>query len=55
MSPGFNFFFCSGTSKIANVGDVGGHEIHIFTANIPTLHVRYRREVAITNEFHEFC
>jgi hypothetical protein len=23
--------------------DVGGHKIHIFTANIPTFHSRYRR------------
>jgi hypothetical protein len=35
--------------------DVGGHKMHIFTANIPTFHSRYRRYVLITNEFHEFC
>jgi hypothetical protein len=34
---------------------VGGHKMHIFTANIPTFHSRYRRYVLITNEFHEFC
>jgi hypothetical protein len=33
---------------------VGGHKMHIFTANIPTFHARYRRYVPITNEFHEF-
>jgi hypothetical protein len=37
------------------VGGVGGHKMHIFTANIPTFHSRYRRYVLITNEFHEFC
>jgi hypothetical protein len=35
--------------------DVGGHKMHIFTANVPTFHSRYRRYVLITNEFHEFC
>jgi hypothetical protein len=34
--------------------DVGGNKMHIFTANIPTFHARYRRNVFITNEFHEF-
>jgi hypothetical protein len=34
---------------------VGSHKIHIFTTNIPTFHSRYRRQVLITNEFHEFC
>jgi hypothetical protein len=34
---------------------IGGHKIHIFTANIPTIHSIYRRYVLITNEFHEFC
>jgi hypothetical protein len=29
--------------------------MHIFTANIPTFHSRYRRYVLITNEFHKFC
>jgi hypothetical protein len=29
--------------------------MHIFTANIPIFHSRYRRYVLITNEFHEFC
>jgi hypothetical protein len=36
-------------------GGVGGHKIHISTTNIPKFHSRYRREVFITNEFHEFC
>jgi hypothetical protein len=27
----------------ANVVAVGGHKMHIFTANIPTFHSRYRR------------
>jgi hypothetical protein len=34
---------------------VGGHKMHIFTANIPTFHAGYRRYVPITNEFHVFC
>jgi hypothetical protein len=34
---------------------VGGHKMHIFTANIPTFHSRYRRYVLITNEFYKFC
>jgi hypothetical protein len=34
---------------------VGGHKMHIFTANIHTFHSRYRRYVLITNEFYEFC
>jgi hypothetical protein len=33
---------------------VGGHKMHIFTANIPTFYSRYRRYVLITNKFHEF-
>jgi hypothetical protein len=24
-------------------GEVGGHKMHIFIANIPTIHARYRR------------
>jgi hypothetical protein len=28
------FFLCSGTSKTLSVRGVGGHKIHIFTANI---------------------
>jgi hypothetical protein len=28
--------------------------MHIFTANIPIFHSRYRRQVLITNEFHKF-
>jgi hypothetical protein len=34
---------------------VDSHKMHIFTANIPTFHSRYRWYVLITNEFHEFC
>jgi hypothetical protein len=34
---------------------VGGHKMLIFTANIPIFHLRYRRYMLITNEFHEFC
>jgi hypothetical protein len=34
---------------------VGGHKMHIFTANIPAFHSRYRRYVLNTNEFHKFC
>jgi hypothetical protein len=34
---------------------VGSHKMHIFIANIPTFHSRYRRYVLITNEFYEFC
>jgi hypothetical protein len=36
MSPGFNSFLCSGTSKALSVGGVGGHKMHIFMTNIPT-------------------
>jgi hypothetical protein len=43
MSPGFIYFLCSGTSKALSVGGVGGHKMHIFTANIPTFHARYRK------------
>jgi hypothetical protein len=45
MSPGFNSFLCSGMSKALSVcvGGVGGHKMHIFTANIPIFHARYRR------------
>jgi hypothetical protein len=56
MSPVFNSFFCSGTTKTLSVcGGIGGHKMHIFTTNILTFHSRYRRYVLITNEFHEFC
>jgi hypothetical protein len=55
MSPGFNPFICSGTSKPLSVGGgVGGLKTLIFTTNIPTFHARYRRYVLTTNEFHEF-
>jgi hypothetical protein len=43
MFSGFNSFLCSGTSKALSVGGVGGHKMHIFTANIHTFHARYRR------------
>jgi hypothetical protein len=43
MSPGFNSFLCSGTSKALSVEVVRGHKMHIFTANIPTFYARYRR------------
>jgi hypothetical protein len=45
MSPVFNSFLCSGTSKVLRVcvGGVGGHKMQIFSANIPTFHARYRR------------
>jgi hypothetical protein len=29
--------------------------MHIFTANVPTFHSRYRRYVLITNVLHEYC
>jgi hypothetical protein len=43
MSARFNSFICSGTSKALSVGGVGGHKMHIFTANISTFHARYSR------------
>jgi hypothetical protein len=47
MSLGFNSFLLhmdEQNSKCVCVGGgVGGHKIYIFTANIPTFHVRYRR------------
>jgi hypothetical protein len=46
-SPGFNSFLLlrdEQNSKCVCVGGgVGGHKMHIFTANIPTFHSRYRR------------
>jgi hypothetical protein len=59
MSPGFNSFLLlkdEQNSKCVCVGGgVGSHKMHIFTINIPTFHSSYRRDVLITNEFHEFC
>jgi hypothetical protein len=58
MSPGFISFLLlrdEKNSKCVCGGGVGGHKMHIFTANIPTFHTKYRRYVPITNEFHEFC
>jgi hypothetical protein len=57
MSPGFNSFLCSWTSKALSVcvSGGGGHKMHIFTANIPIFQARYRGYVLITNEFYEFC
>jgi hypothetical protein len=52
MSLGFNSFLSDEPSSMC--GGVGGPKMHIFTANIPTFHARYRRWVLITNEFHEF-
>jgi hypothetical protein len=46
MILGFNYFLCSRTSKSLSVcvGEgVDGHKMHIFTANIPAFHERYRR------------
>jgi hypothetical protein len=58
MSSVFNSFLLlrdEQNSVCVWVRGVGGHKMHIFTANIPTFHSRYRRYVLITNEFHEFC
>jgi hypothetical protein len=64
MSPGFNSFLllrdeqnskCVFVCVCGGGGDVGGHKMHLFTANIPTFYLRYRKYVLITNEFHEFC
>jgi hypothetical protein len=38
-----------------NMMIVGGHKMHIFTANILIFHSRYGRYMLITNELHEFC
>jgi hypothetical protein len=49
MFVGFNSFLLlrdEQNSKYVCVwggGVVGGHKMHIFTANIPTFHARYRR------------
>jgi hypothetical protein len=42
MSPGFNSFLFLRDEQNFKCGGVGGHEMHIFTANIPTFHSRYR-------------
>jgi hypothetical protein len=58
ISPRFNSFLFSGTRKTLSVcvwGSVGGHKMHIYTAKMLTFHVRYRRYVLVTNEFHKFC
>jgi hypothetical protein len=43
MSPGFNSFLLLRDEQNSKCGGVGGYKIHIFTANIPTFHSRYRR------------
>jgi hypothetical protein len=46
MSLRFNSFLLlrdEQNSKCVCVGDVGSHKMHIFSANIPTFHSRYRR------------
>jgi hypothetical protein len=43
MSPRFNSFLLLRDEKNSKCGGVGGHKKHIFTANIPTFHARYRR------------
>jgi hypothetical protein len=44
MSLRFNSFLLLRDEQNSKcVGGVGGHKIHIFTANIPTFHSRYRR------------
>jgi hypothetical protein len=55
MSPRFNSFLLLRDEQNSKYGGVGGHKTHIFTTNIPTSHSRFRRQVTITNEFHEFC
>jgi hypothetical protein len=46
---------CGAQYQTINQLIVGGHKMHIFTANIPTFHARYQRYLLITNEFAEFC
>jgi hypothetical protein len=45
MSREFNSFLLLRTSKTLSKGGggVGGHKMHISTANISTFHSRYRR------------
>jgi hypothetical protein len=48
MSPGFNSFLLLREEQNSKcvcvcVWGVGGHKIHIFTANMPTFHAKYRR------------
>jgi hypothetical protein len=46
MSPQFNSFLLlrdEQNSKCVCGGAAGGHKMHIFTANIPIFHSRYRR------------
>jgi hypothetical protein len=54
------FVICAFTYRIVELMFVmsyivGGHKMHIFTANILIFHSRYRRYVLITNEFYKFC
>jgi hypothetical protein len=52
MSLGFNSFLMLRDEQNSKcVGGVGGHKMHIFTANITIFHSIYRRYVLITNEF----
>jgi hypothetical protein len=45
MSLGFNSFLLLRDEQNSKYGGGGvrDHKIHIFTANIPTFHTRYRR------------
>jgi hypothetical protein len=47
MSPEFNYFLLlrdeQNSKCVWGGGGVGGHKMHIFTANIRTFHARYRR------------
>jgi hypothetical protein len=44
MSTGFNSFLLLRDEQYSKcVGGVGDHKMHIFTANIPIFHSRYRR------------
>jgi hypothetical protein len=47
LSLGFNSFLLltdeQNSKCVCMGGGVGGHKMHIFTANIPAFHSRYRR------------
>jgi hypothetical protein len=43
MSPGSNFFLLLRDEENSKCGGVGHYKMHIFTTNIPTFYVRYRR------------
>jgi protein subunit release factor A len=50
MSPGFNSFLLPKDEQNSMCvcvcvcgGGVGGHKMHIFTANMPIFHSRYKR------------